>query len=430
MNDAHSRRNISVLLWVSALFGLAFGIYDLALPLYLKGRGFTEMQGSLVFAAPVAASILVWLWVGRISDRVGRKVFYTLSLLGASAGSLFTPFFPLVLAQVALKSVWETSVQVRDSLHGVFLYETAKAKFIGLVGTTEGVRILGQVVGLVVVGYGLGWIVPGMFSGAGGEEGYAPVLVFCGLLCLLTAGVFAWGLREEFEAGEPERTSFLREMVSLKLDPRLYMMMAFLFIFSLGLAATHTWVMYCFWPDKFGVDRAGMGWLMAVHRLVFALPLLTMGWFVRGRVHRHRRPVLIASIVVQAVSTLAAGVIANFWVALGVWLLHDLCGAGVWRPIRDELLQRYCRGQVRGTDATKALAVGQVGFVFGTLLGGWCYRPQTGDALRRVLPFVPGQGVCFGLPFVAGGIIMLASVVPLVLLVFMDPEERGEAKSL
>ena len=43
MKQRDVRRNLTVLTWVGALYGLAFGVYDLALPLHLRSRGFTGM---------------------------------------------------------------------------------------------------------------------------------------------------------------------------------------------------------------------------------------------------------------------------------------------------------------------------------------------------------------------------------------------------
>ena len=77
---------------------------------------------------------------------------------------------------------------------------------------------------------------------------------------------------------------------------------------------------------------------------------------VRGRLHQHRRWILIAAFLLQGVAVIGGGVIPHLGLALGVWLLHDMVGAGIWLPIRGELLQRYCRPQSRASDTAMALA--------------------------------------------------------------------------
>ena len=74
------KRNFVVLLAVSVLFGLAFGVYELALPLFLKSRGFSPVAGSLVFAVPALCAILMRLSAGHASDRLGRKGVNTFAL--------------------------------------------------------------------------------------------------------------------------------------------------------------------------------------------------------------------------------------------------------------------------------------------------------------------------------------------------------------
>ena len=428
MDDPGLQRNVRVLLAVSALFGLAYGIYDLALPLYLRSRHFTQLQGSLVFAVPVLATIVLRLCVGRISDRLGRKLFYSLSLLGCSLASFLTPFSPGVAVQVSLRSLRDACVEIRGALHSIFLYETAREKFIHLLGRTEGLYTFAQGAGLILVGYGLGSVLPGAWVGGGPSEGYLPVLLFSSLVFLAAFLLLAGGLRERFAPALEGRSSFLSELLSLKLDTRLYVLMLCLLIFNVGLGASHGYIMYEFWQDKFHVGRAGMGWIMALHRLAYALPLWFAARIYRGSVHRHRRLVLIVLIAVQGLTTAAAGVIPVLGLAVAVWLLHDLFGAGAWRPVMDSLVQRYCRGHVRGTDTAKALAFSQAGMVVGMMMGGWCYTSGAADLLRRVVPRMGGEGKYYGLAFVAGGAFAVLSVIPLFVLLVLDRAEDDAAQ--
>lgn len=145
---------------VLLLVGLAFGTLSTFVPLYIKSAG-VDLNAGLFYTAAAIASFSVRIITGRASDRYGRGlfitislIFYTLSMLmlwtansavaflvaaiveGSGAGMLF----PMVAALIADRSL----LQERGRLFG-----------LSMVGFDVGIAIAGPVVGSLAeqVGY-------------------------------------------------------------------------------------------------------------------------------------------------------------------------------------------------------------------------------------------------------------------------------------
>ena len=80
-----------VVLGVSALFGLALGIYDLVFPYYLDHIGASFARMGYIFSFAALVMFLLRVYTGGLSDRFGRKPFYSLSLLAGALSGLLTP---------------------------------------------------------------------------------------------------------------------------------------------------------------------------------------------------------------------------------------------------------------------------------------------------------------------------------------------------
>src|SRR5262249_27210475 len=62
---------------VSLLIGVAFGLSTLLTPLYLiyqQAFGFSQVTLTLIYAAYVIGNLAALLFVGRVSDRAGRRI--------------------------------------------------------------------------------------------------------------------------------------------------------------------------------------------------------------------------------------------------------------------------------------------------------------------------------------------------------------------
>lgn len=379
-------RNVWTLLIVSALFGLAFGVYELALPLYLDSKGIKMVHMGIIFAVPALCTFVVRIGFGSLSDFFQRKPFYTGSLSLTTLACLLTPLTIHVWLQVLCKCLHQGAMELRKTLHSVLLFEAAEEDFIDNIGKTNGAEFLLMGVGAVAAGY---WMSSGRRGGLASEES---VFWLCVGMLAVCGVIFACLFSEKTALRPPPKRSALREIMAVDLSRQLVIMMVSMFIFNIGLSCSHCQVMPLFFRDKFGLDNTAVGWIMAGHRFTIGLPLILVGQVVK----RPLKWLYLTFMVVEGLILSASGMIPNPWAATGVWLLHDLIGAGIWLPTQTTLLQQFAKPESRGAEVSKVMALSYTGFVIGPPLAGFLYD------------------IDVGLPFVVGGLIIATSAIVLI----------------
>jgi MFS family permease len=87
-----------------------------------------------------------------------------------------------------------------------------------------------------------------------------------------------------------------------------------------------------------------------------------------------------------------------FIISAFLWLLHDILGASLWLPIRNYIIQLYCREGNRGKDYNLVSTISSIGSILG--------------------PFLAGVSGSFdiNMPFFLSGIIIIVSNAPLLTL--------------
>ncbi|MGC8835057.1 MAG: MFS transporter, partial [Armatimonadota bacterium] len=228
---------------------------------------------------------------------------------------------------------------------------------------------------------------------------------------LFTSGlVFAGGFlifsllfREKPEEGVPESNNDVNSGrgLSLGMNKNLWVITVAAAVMMFGISISHCFIMPLFFARKFHADESLVGIVMTAHRLSLGVPLL----FFSGRLYgRNLKGLYMASVAVQGLTTLASSLIPHFWIASGVWLLHDLLGAGVWVPIQSTLIQVYARNDSRGLDVGTSLALSSLGGVVGPYMAGWL------------------ASASISAPFFVSGLITLAAV-PIIMLLRVHPQE-------
>ena len=117
-------RNVWALVVANCLFGLSFGIYELAFPLFLDDCGIRVETIGLVLAAGAAVNFLIVIYGGRLADLFGRKRIYGGAFLVLAAASAATPLVPRVAYLAVLKALQQACVSLSRSLRGVLAYES------------------------------------------------------------------------------------------------------------------------------------------------------------------------------------------------------------------------------------------------------------------------------------------------------------------
>ncbi len=417
------RRNILALIIASGLFGLAFGVYDLALPLYLDDVSVRLEAIGLVLAAGAAANFFIVIYGGRLTDLLGRKGIYGGNLFVLAAATALTPVFRHVAALTVLKTVWHATASLTKTLRGVLLYESVPVeRFTRRFGQLAGMGTCSQALGFLAVGF--------VGVGAGAVLSYGGVFLLSGLAVAAGAGVFLLLFRERDHPtpAAPTARLTLRSVFTLDLHPKLYLIMAAGFLAGSGFGVSHgLWTLYFrrqldgpwsadlaafdawldgAWPGLAAVWTAGgrggqfaLISLIAVgHRVLMGLPMVLIAPLLRRRLKGLYVGTMALQGVILAGPALADWLTGSFLLVTLLWAGHDLLGTAIWLPIHERYIQTYSRPDHRGADVARTKAVMVLGFAVGMATAG---------------PLMAAEPA---LPFAIGGLLVTAASLPLVFL--------------
>lgn len=379
--------NLRLVLVVSLLFGIATGVYEFVLPLYLKAQGISFQKIGFIFALAGVAVVLARIYMGGLADKWGRKLLYGWALAvcgGATISSaVLIPHLLGLVWQATLKTLRETASLTRDTIHPIVLYEEGRDGFLNRIGKFRGIEFLLQALGTVLAG-----VIIAMIGARAG--GFQAALAVAGLIVL---GATLWWTLCFHEHHRPsaQRIITLRELLNFDLHPNLRYILVAGMIFTFGVQLSHSFYMQLFYQEHFQLKEPVVAAIMVIHRLTIALPMLIVGnlrlknlraWYINGY-------------IVQGVTVAVSALLPIWWLSAGVFLLHDLIGAGIWSPIQAALIQRYSRDETRGMEVGKVLAWGSIGSVLGPLVAG-----GLADIDMR-------------LPFLISGVLMVLAAIPL-----------------
>ncbi|NJL01906.1 MAG: MFS transporter [Spirulinaceae cyanobacterium RM2_2_10] len=155
---------------VLLLIGLVFGTLTTFLPAYIRDTG-VGLNAGLFYTAVAAASFTVRVIAGRASDRWGRGLFITCSLLG-----YITSMALLAIAQNSLAFLLAAIAEGAGA-------GTLIPMMTALVADRSTIAERGQVYALCIGGFDLGIAIGGPLSGSfAGLVGYAGIFaIACGL---------------------------------------------------------------------------------------------------------------------------------------------------------------------------------------------------------------------------------------------------------
>lgn len=166
--------------FVLLMVGLTFGAIATFVPLFIKSAG-VELNAGLFYAAAALASFSARLFAGRASDRYGRGLFITISLIFYSASMLL-----LWLANSA--SFFLLAAIIEGSGAGILIPMIAT-----LVADRSQPQERGKIFSVCMVGFDIGIAIAGPILGILAEQvgyrnmfGYASVLTFIALIVFLT----------------------------------------------------------------------------------------------------------------------------------------------------------------------------------------------------------------------------------------------------
>ena len=390
------KRNVYVMIVVSILFGLSLGIYDFILPFYLESRGVPKVSMGYIFAAGALVPFFLRIGVGGWSDAVGRKLFYWLSIFACAAANALSPVTINAWLQACFKSVRDSATEVRAVLHSVLLYENSRQGFIESIGKTQGAEKIVESLGYPIGG---GILAMGALAASGLE--YSVAFFFSALMLVAATLIFSLMYREAGGLRNGNNRPSLRDFFSLNLNKKLWVIILASLVFYLGLGCSHSFNMNLFFVSKFHCSKSATSVILMFHRMLLGLPMIFAGIAIRG----NYKALYITFMAVEGALIVGGGLIPNFWLATGVWLLHDFLGAGIWIPIQSELIQRYSRASSRALDVAKVIGLSSITLVPGHIMAGYltsisCVTPET----------------AISMPFIVGGALIGVSAAVLLFL--------------
>ncbi len=375
--------NLRMVLVVALLFGLSTGVYEYVLPLYFKANGISYEQIGFIFALAGVAVVLARLYLGGLSDQLGRKPLYALALLVCGLASGLSALGATIVYQALLKTLRETAALTRETIHPIIIYEEGDEGFLNRIGKLRGIEFLFQAGGTGLAGVIIARI-------GAGDNAYRVCLAVAGGVLLL-AGMWWIAGFEEHHQPTVSKIISLRDLLNFDLHRNLQLIAIAGIIFTFGVQLSHGFFMVLFFHDRFNLPDNQVAIIMVIHRLTIALPMLIVG----NLKLKNMKGWLISGYIIQGITVLASAVIPHVWIAAAVFLLHDLIGAGIWSPIQTTMIQRYSRNASRGLEVGKVLTWTSIGSIFGPLFSGYF---ATFDVR---------------LPFFASGVIMVIAVIPL-----------------
>jgi len=352
---AHTSHNVKTLLLVSVIFGGTFGLYEFVLPLYLDEQSISFKSMGYIFSAATLGMFFGRIYIGNLSDLWGRKPFYSLALLVCGLVCFFTPMATVLLPLIILKTLWDLAVVTRATMHPILLYEDSRSRFMDFLGKTRGMEFLFQAGGTFLAG------------ATAVSLGYKKNMWIAGGTMFVAWLFFAGMFRERKGAASKQKVKAKSLLDWRELSYNLKVIIVAYFIFTVGLRTSHCFIMPLFFTKKFLVTAQTVSWVMIIHRLTIATPMLFI-----GHLHiKNLKATYIGAVLLQGLSVAVSALIPNFVIASAVWLIHDFVGAGVWIPIQNEIIQRYSREGTRGLDVSITLAFPSLGGIFGTIIAGY-----------------------------------------------------------
>lgn len=378
------KRNFWTLMVVSAFFGIAIGLYDFALPYYMKERGISYEGMGYVFAISFFFVLFLQVYSARLSDVSGRKPFYSLSLFFSSIFNFFTPLSAKLSLLTLLKTLRETAAAIQDTIGSVILYEcVSRQRYLFLVGRTAGLNFFFQGAGIFAAGVLM-------------TKSYNLPFFLAGGVIFLSFLIFEGGLIEK-KANEAEASAV--GGLSL-LSKELLLLTISGFIANLGVSLSHTQMMPLFFSVKYGVRENWVAILLALHRISFGLPMIFTGSWLKGKWLKveNLKWLYIIFLTLQNIAISATAYMPTFLWAAGIWLIHDVIGASVWAPVRSTLLQYFSQDETRAFQIATTGALSNIGWVIGPIIAGYL------------------ANIDISLPFFMSGVIAFFSIFPILFL--------------
>ena len=374
-----SARIIRTYLLITGLFNLAMSLIWGIDTLFKLHAGLDIFQVMLTNAAFTLGNVLFEIPTGVVADTLGRRVSLLLCLVTLFATTLLYVaiaregwgFWPFMWVSVFLGLGYTFYTGAVDA----WLVDALKAT--GYTGPLESVFARGQMV------FGAAMLLGTLSGGALGQMNLAlPYLVRAGVVVPLFALVW-FAMRE---VGYTPRTLELArvpaEMRRVFVEGLRYgvhhpvvrpVMLGSLVTMTFMIFGYYSWQRY--FLDLLGRDAV---WVSGVIAALISLTLIAGNALVLplSRVVRTRTAVLMGSIVCQAIAIVLCGLLRDFYLVVGLYLVYGVA-LGVAMPVKAGYLNAHIPSEQRATILSLDSFFANLGGVAGQTGWGWLAKRRS-----------------------------------------------------
>ncbi len=366
------------------IFGFSFGLYEVLFPLYMNFLNISLLSMGFAFTVSALVVTIANVFIGERSDVLGRKIFFSSALLLGGISHLTTSFSSSLVPLTVLKILFDMSVAIKNAVFVPMLFDQDKENFISVYSKMSGLEFIFQAVGLALSGFLVEFL------------GYHATFILSGILQIFGFVVFST-LFVERTRNRLTNKSNDRKSYS-KFPKQLVVLSVSGLILFIGSSASHSFITPLFFSEKFALSPVMVSALMTIHRLSLGVPLMYSDRIIKKLKKFQLKFYLILFVSIQGFFTVISTFPDLFVVSAFLWVLHDFIGASLWLPIRNYMIQQYCREDSRGKDYNLVSSISSIGSIVGPFLAG-----------------ISGT-ISINLPFRLSGLMIILSNVPLYIL--------------
>lgn len=374
---------LSLVVFAEALYGPFLNLYLREMKVELvKIGGFVSIYS--------LAALLTSIPAGILSDKVGRKIVITVSLVALS----------VVVFSYSLAHTVE-QVYVLRFMHGAvlsFIFPVARAYVMDKTTEENRGRIMGTYIFLTSVASLVAPIVGGVLRDSTGS--FNP-LFYISAICCLGAAVFYSAAVKDFGTGfKVQKYTFpRRELLRNRVVVVILLMWGMLYL-ATGVLSP---IMSIFAAEELGMSFTMLGWLGTAMGAVY----IVSQYFAGTLSDRYgRKNLLIYPLMIYVVGVGVAGLAQEPILFFAMYLLVGI-GAAPYATVSYSLIGDVVEPEHRGLASGAISAVSSVGTIFGPLLGS-----AIGQIYNMRVPF-----------FICAGLVVLTIIM---LFLALPQDKRGE----
>lgn len=370
---------------------IGFGIVIPLLPFYAKSFGASTTTVTLLFSSYALASFITTLFLGSLSDRVGRRPLMLLSLAGTSVAYLWfglaNSLVVLFLAR-GLAGAMNYSIVISQAYVGDITTPENRSKSMG---------ILGAAVGL---GFTLGPAFSGILVGLGGDNPNLRLPLIIAAMLSFVAFLLAWKMLPESQPRSGSSSSTVKTIPQkpptqsswsrIKQNPLIAFLINLTFFLRFGLFVTQA--ILALWLDKvwgWGAQRTGYVFLLIGLVMVVTQGIL-IGPIVKKLGEVNTLILGIGATVVALICFPLAGYI--YLLVFAVILLSF--GDSLCRPSLSSLLSQSAGTKYQGTVLGAAQSFIALAAILGPFSSGLLF-----ENINPAAPFIT-SALLLGIQFV------------------------------